>query len=134
MARRRAFIDGPYRARLRQTIQGDYGPGNTLFLDERLMVVLDLTARYRLHARSASRRGSSSRCAAGRIRNRRRSRAFCHGYGYLACLAAAVAAFPYLVRLRDAVASIRWLGRMLADGNARPRVERIAERRADHVP
>ena len=58
------------------------------------------------------------------------ARAFCRGYARWGRLTAAeVEALPWLMRLRDAVSAVWWLGRALDAGDARPGLERIAHLR-----
>lgn len=129
-----AFIRGPYAALPRQTIHGDFGPGNALADGARITAIydfefalrdaraLDLASGLALTIRPWQLDPPESLALAA---------ALCRGYASTAGLTAAeVAALPDLLLLRAVVSAIWWLGRALATGDARPRLNTIDDLRA----
>lgn len=126
----RAFLDGPFQALPRQVIHGDFVPSNTLHAGARLTAIVDFEFA-----------GPDARAmdvASGLYYSLRvwkgddpwpRGEAFGRGYfcgldsGNQARLTAAeTAALPWLMRLRNVVSKIFWLGKSLADGTTEERV------------
>ena len=127
-----AFIAGPYRALPRQMTHSDFGPGNALAVNGRVVALLDfefaqpdvraidvaapLVFVMRLWERSTA---DALAMAA----------AYCRGFGRTGSLTEAeIAALPDLMILRNVVSTIWWLGRDLAEGRT-PDLERLTELR-----
>jgi homoserine kinase type II len=112
-----------------QMTHGDYVPANTLFHADRLTAILDFDMAQP-DARAID-------IASGlefslRIWERRDPLAFGAAFwqGYTEWVqpsADEIAAIPLLIRLRDAVSAIWWLGRGLVDGDISRGVERIRD-------
>ena len=106
-----------YRSLPRQIVHGDYGPGNTLVLNERITAVLDFeTAGPDLRAIDVA---LGLYWAAGEVWDRRdgdpwpQVDAFAQGFLAEASLVPAeAAALPILCRLQRAVSLLHWVGRM----------------------
>lgn len=124
MAALQAFLSGPFPSLPRQVIHGDYLPSNTLHVGNRLTGVVDFEFA-----------GPDARAmdvASGLYFCLRvwegddpwlRGTAFCRGYSQAGRLADAEwAALPWLMRLRNAVSKIFWLGKSLAEGRAERQV------------
>jgi homoserine kinase type II len=115
-----SFIAGPYQALPRQMVHGDFGPGNVLAVDGRVVAVLDfefaqpevraidMAAPLVFVMRLWERETADALAMAS---------AYCRGFGRTAALTEAeIAALPQLMLLRDIVSTIWWLGRDLAEG------------------
>lgn len=126
-----AFIAGPYAALPRQVIHGDFGPGNALAVGSRITALLDFEFALR-DARAIDL--ASGLAMTIRIwqleppESLALAAALCRGYAQTASLTAAeIAALPDLLLLREVVGAIWWLGRALATGDVRPRLDRLAD-------
>lgn len=126
-----AFIAGPYAALPRQVIHGDFGPGNALAFGDEITALLDFEFALR-EARAIDL--ASGLAMTLRIwqldppESLALAAALCRGYAGTAGLTAAeVAALPDLLLLREVVGAIWWLGRALATGDVRPRLDRFAD-------
>jgi Ser/Thr protein kinase RdoA (MazF antagonist) len=126
-----AFIQGPYATLPRQTIHGDFGPGNAMADGDRITAIydfefalydaraIDLAAGLGLTIRIWQLDPPESLALAA---------ALCRGYARTVGLTATeVGALPDLLILREVVGAIWWLGRALATGDARPRLNRLDE-------
>lgn len=124
-----AFLGGPFLDLPRHLIHGDYLPSNTLHLDNRLTGVVDFEfARPDARAMDvASALYFSLRIwEGGNFWGR--GGAFARGYAQQARLADVErVALPWLMRLRNAVSKIFWLGKSLADGTAEKQVLGIGD-------
>jgi homoserine kinase type II len=131
LAALRAFIRGLYRALPSQVIHGDFAPANTLFEGERLVAILDFEFAVP-DARALD-------LAAGLVFTLRvwegatqwdAARALLDGYRRVMLLEhGEIAALPWLMRLRNAVAGIWWLGRDLVAGAVPNVSERLSTMR-----
>ncbi len=138
-----AFVDGPYRALPLQWTHGDFAHGNTLYQSDtatsnealpnppqgRISAVLDFEF--------AGQDVRAVDLAAGLFFSMRpwenpdpvvNAAAFCRGYAQVQPLTPAeVAALPWLMRLRNAVSTIWWLGRQLTTGETVRLTERLGD-------
>jgi homoserine kinase type II len=127
LAMLRGFILGSYRALPWQVIHGDFAPANTLFEGQRLVAILDFEF--------ATADARALDLAAGLVftlrvwegaPQRDVARAFLDGYRRVMLLEEdEIAALPWLVRLRNAVSVVWWLGRDLEAGAVLDISERI---------
>ena len=124
-----AFLDSAFQLLPRQVIHGDYGPSNTLHAGNRLTGIVDFEFT-----------GPDMRAldvASGLYFSMRvwkgddpwpRGEAFGRGYRRLARLTEGeLAALPWLMRLRNAVSKIFWLGKSLADSTTEKQVLDIGD-------
>ncbi len=118
------FIDGTYRTLPRQVIHGDFTPSNTLHADGQLTGIVDFEfACPDVRALDV---------AAGLYFSLRlweqgafwqRAEAFAQGYaGQLEMTDIERSALSWLMRLRNGVSKIFWLGRSLTDGTTKKQV------------
>jgi len=125
LAALRSFANGAYRALPWQVIHGDFAPSNTLLGAGRVSAVLDF--EFALPDARALDLASGLHFSMRVLENPEPwqvARRFCQGYGrWIRLTEAEVAAVPWLMRLRNAVSSVWWLGRGLAAGNVSPAVE-----------
>lgn len=124
-----AFLSEPFPGLPRQVIHGDYLPSNTLHADNRLTGVVDFEfAGPDARAMDvASALYFSLRVWTGDD-PWPRGAAFGRGYSQQARLTDAESyALPWLMRLRNAVSKIFWLGKSLADGTTEKQVLGIGE-------
>ncbi len=125
-----AFIAGPYRALPRQLTHSDFGPGNALAVNGRVVAILDFefaqpdaraidTAGALVFVMRLWERTTPAALAM--------AAAYCRGFARTGSLTdAEIAALPELMILRNVVATIWWLGRDKAEGQA-PDLERLTE-------
>lgn len=124
-----SFLGGPFRALPRQVIHGDFVPSQTLHAGDRLTGIVDFEfAGPDARAMDvASALYFSLRVWTGDD-PWPRGAAFGRGYGQAGRLTdAELAALPWLMRLRNAVSKIFWLGKSLADGRVGERVLEIGD-------
>jgi len=125
-----AFIAGPYRALPRQMTHSDFGPGNALAVNGRVVAILDFE-----FAQPDVRAIDIASALVWVMRPWERpppaalamATAYCRGFARTGSLIdAEIAALPELMILRNVVATIWWLGRDLAEGQE-PNLERLTE-------
>ncbi|MBX3050747.1 MAG: phosphotransferase [Caldilineaceae bacterium] len=123
------FLGGPFRALPRQVIHGDYSPVNTLCVDDRLTGIVDFEfAGPEVRALDV---------ASGLYFSLRvwkgddlwpRGEAFLRGYTTHTRLTPGErSSLPWLMRLRNAVSKIFWLGKAQTDGTTEKQVLYIGE-------
>ncbi|MBX3015734.1 MAG: phosphotransferase [Caldilineaceae bacterium] len=127
----RTWIDTAYDQLPQQLIHSDYAPSNTLYAAGRITAVLDFEFAG-LDVRAMD-------VAAGLVFSMRLwenpqplpyAAAFARGYGHHHRLTPAeITAIPWLIRLRNAVSTIWWLGRNLAAGTQPIQLNRLGEMR-----
>jgi homoserine kinase type II len=127
LAQLRAWLGENYDNLPFQVIHGDVGPSNTLVQDGRLTGILDFDFALP-DARAID-------VASGLMFTMRHwenpdpwpmAAAFCQGYRqWIMPTSAEVDATPWLIRLRNAVSTLWWLGRGLADGDVTRALTRI---------
>lgn len=127
-----AFLAGPYRALPRQMAHCDFGPGNALIDDGRVVAVLDFefaqpevraidVAAPLVHVMRLWERETAAALTMAAV--------FCRGFRRAATLSdAEIAALPDLMFLRDVVSTIWWLGRDL-DAGIPPDISRLTDLR-----
>lgn len=129
------FLDGPFQSLPRQVIHGDYGPSNTLHAGDQLTGIVDFEFA-----------GPDVRAldvASGLYFSMRvwkgddywpRGEAFGRGYvngfdsgNQVTLTVEEITALPWLMRLRNVVSKIFWLGKSLADGTTEEKVLEIGD-------
>lgn len=125
------FVRAVYPTLPRQMIHGDYGPGNTLWHNGGISAVLDFDfalpdpramdlasgLRFTMHMEGPLMDGNLT--------------AFWRGYArWVQPTPAEIAALTALIRLRDTVSTIWWLGRGLSSGTVEREIRRIGFQRS----
>jgi homoserine kinase type II len=127
----REFVERTYLESPWQVIHGDFLPGNTLVLQDRVSAVLDF--EFSSPDARAMDLASGLEFAVDVLENPDPwpvARAFCRGYASRARLTEEeVAAVPRLILLRDATSAVWWLGRNLDAGGPGPDIGSIARMR-----
>lgn len=124
-----AFLDGPFLGLPRQVIHGDFVPSNTLHAGGRLTGIVDFEFAGP-DARALDAASALYFCL--RVWQKddpwNRGAAFGRGYSQSGKLTDAERdALPWLMRLRNAVSKIFWLGKSLADGTTEKQVLGIGD-------
>jgi len=126
------FIDGTFQTLPRQVIHGDFAPVNTLHLEERLTAIVDFEfAGPDVRAVDvASGLYFSLRVWQGDdpwLRGDAFGRGYFNSRNQARLTDAERSVLPWLMRLRNTVSKIFWLGKSLADGTMEKQVVGIGE-------